>query len=126
MFLSGGVPEICPGSFLGIFRPLVRNIRPKKILAKFFAFFSRVGVRKFAPEVSSEISGGPEVPAPWPEVPVHITGSTAVWAGTTGPAGFLRVPLVGSLYRAVVPPFGPVLLALRKSEPNGQIFRAPI
>ena len=96
-----------------------------------------------------------------------ISGSTGVLAGSTGPAGFcvflsgggpeIRpgnfratgssgvravVPPFGPvlpalrvlskcrwwavLCRAVVPPFGPVLPALRKSEPNGQISRAPI
>ena len=50
-------------------------------------------------------------------------GSTALWAGTTGPAG-LFPPVYrwgAALCRAVVPPFGPVLPALRESEPNCQI-----
>ena len=77
----------------------------------------------------------PEVPVLLPEVPPPRVfssshwqafsgwaGSTALWAGTTGPAGFSFLA-VGelSLYRAVVPPFGPVLPVLRDSVPNGQI-----
>ena len=58
--------------------------------------------RRFAPEIS-----GP------PEVPVYAA----------------EVPAPGRKFRYItpeVPPFGPVLPALRESEPNGQIFRAPI
>ena len=40
-------------------------------LAKSFWLFSLEGVRNFAPEVSSEISGGPEILARGPEVPVQ-------------------------------------------------------
>ena len=43
---------------------------PLRFLAKSFLCFSLEGFRKFAPEVSSEISGGPEIPALGLEVPV--------------------------------------------------------
>ena len=38
--------------------------------AKSFRRFSLEGFRKFAPEVSSEIFGGPEIPVLGPEYPV--------------------------------------------------------
>ena len=37
--------------------------------AKSFRLFSLEGFQKFAPEVSSEISGGPEIPVLGPEYP---------------------------------------------------------
>ena len=49
-----------------------------------------------------------------------------VRGGSTGPSGFCSEPLWGDLCRAVVPPSGPVLPALRESVPNGEIFWAPI
>ena len=73
-----------------------------RFLAKYFSRFSLEGFRNFAPEVSPEISGGPEIPALGSEVPAQVLfgffwryGSTGPWDGTTGPAGFRRVPLVG-------------------------------
>ena len=40
-------------------------------LAKSFRRFSREGFRNFAPEVSSEISGGPEIPVLGPKYPAQ-------------------------------------------------------
>ena len=64
-----------------------------------FCVISLEGVRNFAPEVSPEISGAPEVPSLYPRSSSGSTGviavggkfvwggSTAIWAGTIGPAG---------------------------------------
>ena len=75
MFLSGGGPDFYPGSFPRKFpwgrkfRSLVRNIRPRKNLAKSFAFFSRVGVRNFPQKFAPEISGDRNIRPLTPELP---------------------------------------------------------
>ena len=84
---SGNLLRKFPQKFPGVrkFWSLVRNIRPPEVpactpeypalffllgfLAKSFSHFSLEGFRKFAPEVSSEISGGPEIPVLGPEYP---------------------------------------------------------
>ena len=97
MFLSGGVPEICPGSFPGNFRgPEIPVLGPEvpvqENLAKsFFVFFSLEGVRNFAPEVSPEISGDRKFRPLTPEVPAsrgcngQILGEAIGGARTTTP-----------------------------------------
>ena len=85
---------------------------------------------------STGTTAKPELPVLFPVLPTSRAfsssrwqavfgwaGSTALWAGTTGPAGFLswREPLGAVFHGAVVPPLGPVLPVLRESEPNGQI-----
>ena len=71
------------GSFSGNFQgsgnsgPWSGSSGSRKIWLSCFRIFSLEGVQNFAPEVSSEISGGrkfrpPEVPALAPEYPAHI------------------------------------------------------
>ena len=90
---SGNLLRKFPRKFPGVrkFRSLVRNIRPKENLAKSFAFFSRVGVRNFAPEVFSGNFRGtgssgvsPGISGPRPEVP-------ALKPGISGPALLQRL-----------------------------------
>ena len=80
--------KICPFSYCSFccfsvgrkFRPSeVQAVAPEvpalffhlSSLAKSFWCFSLEGFRKFAPEVSPEISGGPEIPVLGPEYPAQ-------------------------------------------------------